>query len=116
MDGLKILFTPDNNVSWAELYFNLEDLPKIPGLKINLTVNGISNKNNFQTSPLEPTFKNGAMFLPLKIGQVNQLKVSYWKWDQIAVGLILIISVTLLSIFLQKFRLKMGFGFPELPP
>tara|TARA_B100000945_G_scaffold43190_1_gene29366 strand:+ start:7 stop:1101 length:1095 start_codon:yes stop_codon:yes gene_type:complete len=99
-----------------ELYINLEDLPKIPGLKINITVNGIGNKNNFQTKPLEPTLKNGSMFLPLEIGQVNQLKVSYWKWDQIAVGLIFTISVTLMSIFLQKFRLNMGFGFPELPP
>ena len=101
---------------YLELYFDLEDLPKIPGLKINITVNGIGNKNNFQTKPLEPVFKNDSMFLPLKIGQVNQLKVSYWEWDQIAVGLIFIISITFLSILLQKLRLNMGFGFPELPP
>ena len=99
-----------------KIYFNLTDLPKIPGLTINITMHDISNENNFKTKPLEPTFKEGSMFLPLQIGQMNQLEVSYWKWNKISVGLILIISLTLLSIFLQKFRLNMGFGFPELPP
>ncbi len=112
-----------NNKNWLigtkqqlKIYFDLEELPKIPGLKINITMHEIGNKNNFKTNPLEATFKDGYMLLPLEIGQINQLEVSYWKWNQIPIGLILIISLTLLSIFLQKFRLKMGFGFPELPP
>ena len=98
------------------IYFDLVDLPKIPGLKINITMHEIGNKNNFKTIPLEPTFKNGSMLLPLKIGQINQLEFSSWKWNKIAVGLVMIIFLTLLSIFLQKFRLNLGFGFPELPP
>ena len=112
-----------NNRNWVigtrqhlKIYFDLGDLPKIPGLKINITMNDIDSKNNLKAKPLEPTFKDGSMFLPLKIGQINQLEVSYWKWNQISVGIILIISLTLLSIFIQKFRLNMGFGFPELPP
>ncbi len=96
--------------------FDLQELPKIPGLKINIIINGIDNKNNFKTKPLEATYKNDSILLPLKIGQFNQLEVSYWKWSQISIGFIVIISLTLLSIFLQTFRLKMGFGFPELPP
>ena len=76
----------------------------------------ISYKNKFKTKPQEPTLKKGLTFLNLEIGQINQLEVSYWKWNLISVGIILIISLTLISIFLQTFRLKMGFGFPELPP
>ncbi|MBW3041525.1 DUF3153 domain-containing protein [Prochlorococcus marinus] len=99
-----------------KIYFDLRELPKVPGLKLNLIIHGIQNKNNFKTQPLEPIFKKGLTSLPLKIGQINQLEVSYWKWNQIAVGLILIISLILISLFLQTFRLNMGFGFPELPP
>ena len=99
-----------------KIYFNLEDLPKIPGLNLNITMHNIGKKNNLRTTPLEPTYKNGSMLLSLKIGQINQMEVFYWKWNKISIGLILIISLTLLSISLQRSRLNMGFGFPELPP
>ena len=112
-----------NNRNWLvgtrqhlKIYFDLRGLPKVPGLKINITMNDIVNNNHFKTKPLNPTFKNSSILLPLKIGELNQLELSFWKWNQISVGLILIISITLLSLFLQRFRLQMGFGFPELPP
>ncbi len=112
-----------NNKNWIigtrqnlKINFDLRELPKIPGLKINIILNDIGNEKTFRTSPLKPTFKNNLMTLPLQVGKLNQLEVSYWKWNRISVGIILIISLTSLSIFLQKFRLKMGFGFPELPP
>ena len=99
-----------------KIYFDLENLPKIPGLKINLTLSNINNKNNLRTTPLTPIFKNGSMWLPLEIGQINQLEVSYWKWNKISIGIILIVFLTLMSLILQKLRLNMGLGFPELPP
>ena len=99
-----------------KIYFDLRDLPKIPGLKLNITMNNIGYKNNVKSKPLEPTFNDGSMFLPFKIGQINQLEVAYWKWNKISIGVILIIFLTLLSVSIQKTRLSMGFGFPELPP
>ena len=112
-----------NNRNWIigtrqnlKIYFDLREIPKIPGLKLKLTLNELGNKNNLKTEPLEPIFKNGMSLIPLEIGQINQLEVSYWKWNQISLGVIFIVSLTLISIFLQAFRLKMGFGFPELPP
>ena len=99
-----------------DIYFDLREIPKIPGLKLNIVINGIGNKNNFRTKPLEPTFNQGLTSFPLEIGQINQLEISNWKWNQISVGIILIIALTLLSLSLQRIRLQMGFGFPELPP
>ena len=98
------------------VYFDLRQLPKIPGLKLNLIMHDLGKKNNLKTTPLEATFKKGSTLLALEIGQVNKLEVSYWKWNKISIGIILIVSVTLISKLLQSFRLKMGFGFPELPP
>ena len=112
-----------NNKNWIigtsqnfKIYFDLREIPRIPGLKINIIIDEIGTKNNFKTKPLEPTFKKGLTFFPLEIGQVNQLEISYWKWNQLSIGVILIIALTLLSLTLQRFRLQMGFGFPELPP
>ena len=112
-----------NNKNWIigtsqnfKIFFDLREIPKIPGLQINIIIDDVGNKNNFKTKPLEPTFKKGLTFLPLEIGQINQLEISNWKWSQISIGVILIIVLTLLSLSLQTFRLKMGFGFPELPP
>ena len=99
-----------------KIYFDLREIPKIPGLTLNIVINGIGNKNNFKTKPLEPTFNQGLTSFPLEIGQINQLEISNWKWNQISVGIILIIALTLLSLSLQRLRLQMGFGFPELPP
>ena len=112
-----------NNRNWIigtrqnlKISFDLRDIPKIPGLNINIIIHDIGNKNNLKTKPTEHTFKNSAAFFPLEIGQLNQLEVSDWRWNQISIGIILIILLTLLSITLQKLRLKMGLGFPELPP
>ncbi len=112
-----------NNKNWVigtsqnfKIYFDLREIPKIPGLKLSIVINDIGNKNNFKTKPLEPSFKQGLTFFPLEIGKINQLEISNWKWNQISVGIILIIALTLLSLSLQRFRLQMGFGFPELPP
>ena len=112
-----------NNNNWIigskqklDFYFDLSELPKIPELKMNIILDNIQNQKNFKTTPLRPDFKDGLMTLPLEIGQLNKLEISYWKWNKITIGIILIISITLLSLFLQTFRLKMGFGFPELPP
>ena len=112
-----------NNKNWIigtnqnfKIYFDLKEIPKIPGLKVNIIIHDVGNKNNLKTKPLEPTFKNGSAFFPLEIGQINELEISSWKWNQISVGIILIIALTLLSLSLQRFRLKLGFGFPELPP
>ena len=99
-----------------KISFDLRALPKIPGLKLSLIMHGIDNKNHFRTKPLEANLQKGLALLPLKIGQINQLEVSYWHWNQISVGIILIISLIIISIFLQRLRLKMGLGFPELPP
>ena len=112
-----------NNKNWfigtkqnLKIIFDLEDFPQIPGLKINVVMYENGNRNNFKAKPIEPTFQKGLIFFPLKVGQINQLEATYWKWNLTAIGLIITIFLTFLSILLQKIRVIMGFGFPELPP
>ena len=112
-----------NNKNWIigtnqnyKVYFDLREIPTIPGLKINIIIDDIVNKNNLKAEPFEPNSKKGLTLIPLEIGQINQLEISHWEWNQLSVGIILIIALILLSLSLQKIRLQMGFGFPELPP
>ncbi len=112
-----------NNKNWIigtkqnfKIYFDLREIPKIPGLKIDVKIHDIGNKNNLKSKPLEPIFKKGLTVIPLEIGKANQLDISTWKWNQISVGIVLIIFLIFLSLYLQRLRLRMGFGFPELPP
>ena len=112
-----------NNKNWIigtsqnfKIHFDLREIPRIPGLKINLIIDETGDKNYFKSRPIETNFKKGLTFFPLKLGQINQLEISNWKWNKISVGIFLIIGLTLMSLSLQRFRLQMGFGFPELPP
>ena len=101
---------------YLDFHFDLSELPKIPGLKINMTINSFKNNANYKSNSFHPIFKNRSISLPLQEGEINQIEFSSWRWNKILIGFLLIISLTLLSILLQKLRLKMGFGFPELPP
>ena len=112
-----------NNKNWLigtnqnfKIFFDLREFPKIPGLQINIKIHDIGNRNNLISMPLEPTLQKGLTVVPLEIGKINQLDISSWEWNQISIGIILIIFLTFFSILLQRLRLKMGFGYPELPP
>jgi len=99
-----------------KIFFDLREFPKIPGLKINIKIHGIRNKNNLYSKPLEPAIQKGLAVVTLEVGKINQLDISSWRWNQISVGIIIIVCLISFSIYLQRLRLKMGFGYPELPP
>ena len=97
-------------------YFDLSEIPKIPGLDLTIKMKSSNQENKISSKPLTVSFEKGFLTLHLQEGEVNQLEVYYWKWNRILIGIISIISITLFSILLQRLRLQMGFGFPELPP
>ena len=53
---------------------------------------------------------------PLKQGEVNELEILKWQWSRIGLSTMTIILITCFSLLLQNIRVRMGFGFPELPP
>ena len=113
----------NNNKNWLigtkqnfKIVFDLREFPKIPGLQITIKILDIGNKNNLISKPIEPALQKGLTVVPLEIGKINQLDISSWRWNQISVGIIFIIALTFLSISLQRLRLRMGLGYPELPP
>ena len=97
------------------LIVNLRNLQEIPGLNLTILINSADNKN-LLSKPLPTKMEEGQIFWQLKLGEVNTIEFQQWRWNQIGLGSILILFVLLLTLALQKVRLAMGFGFPELPP
>tara|TARA_Y100001968_G_C19443944_1_gene764186 strand:- start:96 stop:1196 length:1101 start_codon:yes stop_codon:yes gene_type:complete len=99
-----------------QLIVDLIDLPRIPGLKLSIIIKPLPNQNNIKSKPLPSVVKKGYLIWNLKQGELNQIKIIHWQWSRIAIGILIIILITTFSLLLQNIRLKMGLGFPELPP
>ena len=87
---------------------DLRKIQKIPGLKIELLIDP-KNKKNKSINRTQ---------IPLKIntGELIKYKIEKWQWNSTGIGIILIFFLLSVINLLQKIRLQMGFGFPELPP
>ncbi len=98
-----------------KLIFDLRNFPQIPGLKIFVLVNSSDIKNSSEPD-LEYSIDDKNIGLSIKPGELNTIEFRQWRWSSFGLGTILVISLFLLTIILQRVRLQMGFGFPELPP
>ncbi|WP_320667290.1 DUF3153 domain-containing protein [Prochlorococcus sp. MIT 1307] len=98
-----------------KLVVNLEDLPEIPGLKLLVNIHSI-DKAKLIGSPSLPILEGDHVKWPMKQGEVNTLKFRQWRWNHLGLGTIFVTMLLGLNLVLQRIRLNMGFGFPELPP
>ncbi len=88
-----------------KLFIDLRDIPRVPGIEMNVIVKSNSKSNN---TPL--------INQSLIQGEQNIIELETWRLNPLGIGLILILILLLISQILQTLRLKLGFGFPELPP
>ena len=99
-----------------KLVVDLRALPEVPGLTLSVLVKPAQNANDIHSSP-RSTSKDGAVInWPIQQGRMNQLELHNWHWNPLGVGSLLVMAILGIAILLQKIRLQMGFGFPELPP
>ncbi len=109
-----LIFSVKQNL---RLYFDLTNLPNIPGLKLTIVFQPKLSEKNFSSNPLKVTFnENNQAIWILKTGEKNELNIINWKWSRIGIGTLLVLLITGISLSLQKIRVQMGFGYPELPP
>ena len=95
---------------------NLKDIPNIPGLEMTFIVKPVQKKQVIISEPLTTTHEGSEVVWEIKKGSTNKLSLVHWEWSQLGLGLLIVIGITILSRILQSIRLKMGFGFDELPP
>ncbi|MEB3270452.1 MAG: DUF3153 domain-containing protein [Synechococcus sp.] len=56
-----------------------------------------------------------AVIWRLQPGRRNQLQIRCWRWSPLGLGGLLIGLALLLALLLQRLRLALGFGLPQLP-
>ncbi|MEB3265939.1 MAG: DUF3153 domain-containing protein [Cyanobacteriota bacterium] len=105
--------------------FSLDlDLRPLSGLEaadLSLALGPLSRRAVRQSLPLavHPAGmthgKRGIQVWPLQVGALNQLHVRTWRWSPLGLGAGLIGLLLGLVLGLQRLRLALGFGPPQLP-
>tara|TARA_Y100001968_G_C19372537_1_gene725861 strand:+ start:294 stop:1388 length:1095 start_codon:yes stop_codon:yes gene_type:complete len=99
-----------------ELSINLSSIKNIPGLEVLISITPSTKLNQIKGMPLNANKMNQELLWELKQGEFNYLKVGLWRLNKFGIGILLVLTMLLTSIILQRIRLQMGFGYPELPP
>ena len=112
------LYCRNNNsfLQNLDLSFDLKEIPEVPGLEMAVLIHNSKNNSPPKSNPIPSTILNDYINWKLKLGTSNTLTLHRWQWSQLGIGTLLIVSIMILSMILQNLKLKMGFGFPELPP
>ena len=98
------------------LELDLSALERLNELEIAVRLGNQAGLRSLQSSPAVAS-KNakGELIWPLTIGVQNRLQWSQWRWSRLGLGSLAILALLVLTASLQRLRLLMGFGYPELP-
>ena len=98
------------------LELDLSALENLNELQIAVRLGNQASMRRLESSPSVAN-KNakGELIWPLKIGMQNRLQWSQWRWSPLGLGSVVIVALLVLTASLQRLRLLMGFGYPELP-
>ena len=110
----------ENNFFFLKKYnfridLDLQTLPEIDDLE--LTFN-IINPNNVRVRGQDnPLVKVSENFIKWELipGEINSIEFSFWSWNKLLLGFLLIILIILLAYFVRFYKYQIGSNFPELP-
>lgn len=97
------------------LIIDLTELPEIPGLELEVHINPPPISQQPESTPKLAKHEGDLLTWVLQPGSVNKLVTHAWIWSKLGLGTILVMVLLCLSVIIQSMRLKLGFGFPELP-
>ena len=97
------------------LRLDLTPLAEFPAGDLQITVNPVRDLNRVSSNPARSHVKGHVLLWPLSSGSVNELKIRRWQWSRLGLGSVVIGVLLLVSFLLQSVRLRLGFGYPELP-
>jgi hypothetical protein len=99
------------------LEFDLRSADAMPGLTADLDLTPLraravrlASPEPVQTIQPAPTLR-----WPIRLGALNQLELSCWRWSRLGLGALAIAAALALVLMLTALRRRLGFGWPELP-
>ena len=94
---------------------DLQNLKYIDNLELTFNIispNRVSvgNRNN-------PSIEASKNFIrwSLNPGEINRLDFSFWNWNKLLLGFLLILFILLIAYIIRFYRYKIGSNLPELP-
>jgi hypothetical protein len=96
---------------------DLRPLPSLPGLGLSLRFSPLGPRAIQSATPLavRPVEGGRAVVWPLRPGEVNTLEIRGWRWNPLGLGGVVILAGLVLVVGLQRMRVRLGMGLPELP-
>jgi hypothetical protein len=96
---------------------DLRALPSLPGLRLSLRFSPLGPGAIQSAAPLaaRPAEGGRAVVWPLRPGEVNALEIRGWRWNPLGLGGLVILGGLVLVVQLQRMRVRLGMGLPELP-
>ena len=95
--------------------FDLQNLLYVEDLELTLN---IVNPNKVSVRDLENSnveVSNNFIKWQLIPGELNILEFSFWNWNKLLLGFLLILLLISIAYFLRFYRYQIGSNFPELP-
>ena len=110
----------ENNFFFLKKYnfrvdFDLQNLLYVEDLELTLN---IVNPNKVSVRDLENSnveVSNNFIKWELIPGELNSLEFSFWNWNKLLLGFLIILLLISIAYFLRFYRYQIGSNFPELP-
>ena len=118
-DSLKI-DSIENNFFFLKKYnfridLDLQNLLYVEDLELTLN---IINPNKVRVNKLENSnVEVSKNFIKWQLipGELNSLEFSFWNWNKLLLGFLLILFLLLIAFYIRFYRYKIGSNFPDLP-
>ncbi|MFN9621915.1 MAG: DUF3153 domain-containing protein [Cyanobacteriota bacterium] len=96
---------------------DLRALPSFPGLRLSLRFTPLGPRAIQSAAPLavRSVDRGRALVWPLRPGEINTLEIRGWRWNPLGLGGLAILVGLVLVVQLQRMRVRLGMGLPELP-
>ena len=97
------------------LRLDLSPLAEFPAGDLQITITPVRDLKQVNSSPMTGRLKGNGLLWALESGTINTLQIRRWQWSPLGLGSVLIGLLLLLSFLLQSVRVRLGYGYPELP-
>ena len=97
------------------LRLDLSPLAEFPSGDFQVTITPVLDLKQVSSSPIKGRLQGNGLLWSLESGCINELQLRRWQWSPLGIGSLLIGLLLLLSFLLQSMRVRLGFGYPELP-
>ena len=110
----------ENNFLFLKKYnyqvnLDLQNLIYLDDLEVTLNIINPNRVSIISQENIQVEVSKNIIKWKLILGEINNLEFSFWKWNNLLLGFLLIFLILFLAYFLRFYRYQIGSNLPELP-